>query len=158
MYPQARWLQPSSDSSAATVTGLGASRAAGTTSWPVVTAPSPTRPARGGRRIPTATPRPRSPCPGVDVRLTIDRDVQFIAERAIRAKVDESAADSGTVVVMDPRTGECPRPGDVSRRSTRATHLAAGGGPGQPGGQRDLRAGQHQQGHDDGRGARTPAW
>ena len=40
------------------------------------------------------------------MQLTIDRDIQFIAERAIRAKVNESAADSGTVVVMDPRTGE----------------------------------------------------
>ncbi len=45
------------------------------------------------------------PTPGMDVQLTIDRDIQFIAERAIRAKVTESAAESGTVVVMDPRTG-----------------------------------------------------
>ncbi len=60
----------------------------------------------GGRQIPTGDTETEESVPGLDVQLTIDRDVQFIAERAIRAKVNESAADSGTVVVMDPRTGE----------------------------------------------------
>lgn len=60
----------------------------------------------GGRRIPTGDTETEESVPGLDVQLTIDRDVQFIAERAIRAKVNQSAADSGSVVVMDPRTGE----------------------------------------------------
>ncbi len=62
--------------------------------------------AAGGRQIPSADSVNEESVPGADVQLTIDRDIQFIAERAIRAKVKESASDSGTVVAMDPRTGE----------------------------------------------------
>ncbi|MCZ3385533.1 MAG: penicillin-binding protein 2, partial [Actinomycetia bacterium] len=62
--------------------------------------------AAGGRRIPSADSEIAESVAGVDVQLTIDRDIQFIAEQAIRAKVRESSADSGTVVAMDPRTGE----------------------------------------------------
>ena len=61
--------------------------------------------APGGSRIPTGDTGGEEATPGVDVRLTIDRDLQFMAERAIRSKVNESQAESGTVVVMDPRTG-----------------------------------------------------
>jgi len=60
----------------------------------------------GGRHIPSGDTERAEPTPGMDVQLSIDRDIQFIAERAIRAKVSESAAESGTVVVMDPRTGQ----------------------------------------------------
>ena len=60
----------------------------------------------GGRLIPSGDTETDDPVSGVDVQLTINSDIQFIAERAIRAKVNESAAESGTVVVMDPRTGE----------------------------------------------------
>jgi len=60
----------------------------------------------GGRRIPTGDTEREESTPGVNVRLTIDRDIQFIAERALRSKVMESAAESGTVVVMDPRSGQ----------------------------------------------------
>ncbi|MCZ3387916.1 MAG: penicillin-binding protein 2 [Actinomycetia bacterium] len=62
--------------------------------------------AAGGHRIPSADSVNEASVPGADVQLTIDRDIQFIAERAIRAKVKESDSDSGTVVAMDPRTGE----------------------------------------------------
>jgi cell division protein FtsI (penicillin-binding protein 3) len=62
--------------------------------------------AAGGRRIPSADSETEESIPGVDVQLTIDRDIQFVAERAIRSKVNEANADSGTVVAMDPRTGE----------------------------------------------------
>jgi cell division protein FtsI (penicillin-binding protein 3) len=60
----------------------------------------------GGRQIPTGETETSEQVPGVGLQLTLDRDIQFIAERAIRNKVRESAADSGTVVAMDPRTGE----------------------------------------------------
>ena len=60
----------------------------------------------GGRQIPSGDSDADEQVPGVDVQLTVDRDIQFIAERAIRAKVNESGAESGTVVAMDPRTGE----------------------------------------------------
>jgi cell division protein FtsI (penicillin-binding protein 3) len=42
---------------------------------------------------------------GANVRLTIDRDVQWIAARAIADEVKKSGASSGTVIVMDPKTG-----------------------------------------------------
>ena len=60
----------------------------------------------GGREIPSGESQTDEPVSGVDVQLTIDSDIQFIAERAIRASVNQSGALNGTVVVMDPRTGE----------------------------------------------------
>lgn len=42
---------------------------------------------------------------GTSIRLTIDRDVQWIAQNAINQAVSSSRAQSGTVVVMDPKTG-----------------------------------------------------
>jgi cell division protein FtsI (penicillin-binding protein 3) len=43
---------------------------------------------------------------GTTVRLTIDRDVQWVAAKAIAEAVKTARASSGTVIVMDPRTGE----------------------------------------------------
>lgn len=43
---------------------------------------------------------------GTTVRLTIDRDVQWIASQAISDAVKTSHAISGTVIVMDPKTGQ----------------------------------------------------
>ncbi|CAB4807517.1 unannotated protein [freshwater metagenome] len=43
---------------------------------------------------------------GTNVRLTIDRDIQWVASKAISAAVKSSGAISGTVIVMDPKTGE----------------------------------------------------
>jgi cell division protein FtsI (penicillin-binding protein 3) len=43
--------------------------------------------------------------PGTSVRLTIDRDIQWVAQDAISAAVKSSNAASGTVIVMDPKTG-----------------------------------------------------
>lgn len=42
---------------------------------------------------------------GTSVRLTIDRDVQWVAQNAISQAVSSSRAESGTVIVMDPKTG-----------------------------------------------------
>jgi cell division protein FtsI (penicillin-binding protein 3) len=42
---------------------------------------------------------------GTSIRLTIDRDVQWVAQNAINQAVTSSRAKSGTVVVMDPKTG-----------------------------------------------------
>lgn len=42
---------------------------------------------------------------GNSIRLTIDQDVQWIAQDAIRAAVKNSKALSGTVIVMNPKTG-----------------------------------------------------
>lgn len=59
-----------------------------------------------GTAIPTADSSGTDPVPGLGVRLTIDRDVQYVAQAAIAAQVKAAKADSGTVVVMDPRTGQ----------------------------------------------------
>lgn len=48
-------------------------------------------------------PEPRS---GVDLVLTLDRDVQAEAERALADAVLAHGAPSGTIVVMNPKTGE----------------------------------------------------
>jgi cell division protein FtsI (penicillin-binding protein 3) len=42
---------------------------------------------------------------GTSIRLTIDRDIQWVASKAIVDAVRSSNAVSGTVIVMDPRTG-----------------------------------------------------
>jgi cell division protein FtsI (penicillin-binding protein 3) len=44
--------------------------------------------------------------PGQDISLTIDRDIQYVAQDAIASLVASSRAKSGSVVVMDPRTGD----------------------------------------------------
>jgi cell division protein FtsI (penicillin-binding protein 3) len=62
--------------------------------------------AAGGRQIPTGRTSEQAAVPGSDVRLTIDRDIQWVAQREIAAKVKATGALSGTVVVMDPRTGD----------------------------------------------------
>jgi cell division protein FtsI (penicillin-binding protein 3) len=43
---------------------------------------------------------------GNTIRLTIDRDVQWVAQEAIRTVVESSRALSGTVIVMNPKSGE----------------------------------------------------
>lgn len=43
--------------------------------------------------------------PGADVRLTIDRDIQFVAQQTLAEQVQASHSDSGTIVVMDPHSG-----------------------------------------------------
>lgn len=46
------------------------------------------------------------PVNGQDLRLTIDRDIQWLAQQAIAKRVKEAKAEAGTVVVMDVRTGD----------------------------------------------------
>ncbi len=58
-----------------------------------------------GREIPSSESSQRDPVDGSSLRLTIDRDIQWAAEKALSAEVRAADADSGTVVVMDPRTG-----------------------------------------------------
>nr|WP_036323759.1 penicillin-binding protein 2 [Microbispora sp. ATCC PTA-5024] len=61
---------------------------------------------RDGQRIPMTRSTRRSPVPGRDVRLTIDRDIQWAAEQAIAKQVAATRARSGSVIVMDVRTGQ----------------------------------------------------
>ncbi len=60
----------------------------------------------GGRQmIPTGDQTVVDPVAGTSVRLTIDRDVQWIAQRAITDRVAYAKAASGTVVVLDTTNG-----------------------------------------------------
>lgn len=59
----------------------------------------------GGRVIPTGANSMTAATGGTSVRLTIDRDIQYIAQETLAAKVAQAHADSGTLVVMDPRSG-----------------------------------------------------
>ncbi|MEU9863174.1 penicillin-binding protein 2 [Streptomyces sp. NPDC047971] len=60
----------------------------------------------GGRQVPTAGSRGTPAVPGSDIELTIDRDIQWAAQRAITEQVKKSKADRGYVIVQNTRTGE----------------------------------------------------
>ncbi len=47
-----------------------------------------------------------APTAGASLELTIDQYIQHIAERELKRGVDETRAAGGTVIVMDPRSGE----------------------------------------------------
>ena len=48
----------------------------------------------------------KQPDPGDNVVLTIDQQIQYIAERELDTAIKETHAESGTIVVQNPRTGE----------------------------------------------------
>ena len=48
----------------------------------------------------------RAAQPGKDVRLTIDRRVQYLTYRELKAMIEQSGASSGSAVVLDVETGE----------------------------------------------------
>ena len=58
-----------------------------------------------GQAIPSAEDLLRAPVPGQGVQLTINRDIQYVAQRAIATRVREANAESGTVVVLEAKTG-----------------------------------------------------
>ncbi|WP_449301217.1 peptidoglycan D,D-transpeptidase FtsI family protein [Planomonospora corallina] len=61
---------------------------------------------RDGQRIPMTRSTSRQPVEGRDVRLTIDRDIQWAAQKAITEQVEATGARTGSVIVMDVRTGQ----------------------------------------------------
>jgi len=60
----------------------------------------------GGNRIPLGDNSRVEAVDGRDLRLTIDRDVQWFAQRLLRTTVEQTKARSAAAVVMDSRTGE----------------------------------------------------
>jgi cell division protein FtsI (penicillin-binding protein 3) len=58
-----------------------------------------------GAEIPGSQSEIVAPKAGTTVRLTIDRDVQWVAAKAIAEAVKSTGAVNGTVIVMDPKTG-----------------------------------------------------
>ena len=80
---------------------------------------------RAGRRYDSPSRQVRDPVPGNDVVLTIDAELQEIAERGLADALEEMKAEGGDVVFLDPRTGELLAlasrqvvPGAVPRAST----------------------------------------
>ena len=61
---------------------------------------------RNGQQIPLASSALKRAQAGQTVELTIDRDIQWMAQQAIADQVRKTGAKSGTVIVMDPRSGE----------------------------------------------------
>lgn len=59
-----------------------------------------------GAFIPQGTNENVPPVPGDDLLLTIDKDVQYRAQVQLAAAVRANKAKGGTVIVMDPRTGD----------------------------------------------------
>ena len=59
-----------------------------------------------GVAIPGSATVVEEPVPGSPVQLTIDRDIQYVAQRALANEVMATGAESGSIVVMDPRTGD----------------------------------------------------
>ncbi len=60
----------------------------------------------GKRRIIEKMEEIRRPVPGRDLALSIDARLQYIAHRELKAAVAEHKARSGSLVLMDARTGE----------------------------------------------------
>jgi cell division protein FtsI (penicillin-binding protein 3) len=84
-----------------------------------------------GRAQPTISLPVVAPVDGVDVHLTIDFDLQEIADGALRAAIDSTNASGGDLLISDPRTGEILAA--VSRRGGRARSLTAITEPYEPG-------------------------
>ena len=59
-----------------------------------------------GNRLPLGESTTVAPQDGSALHTTIDRDVQWYVQRVLRQAVVNARGDSGTVVVMDSRTGE----------------------------------------------------
>ncbi len=59
-----------------------------------------------GQRIPGGSTVEQPAVAGSDVVLTLDRDIQFVAQRAIADQVARHKADRGMIVVLNPKTGE----------------------------------------------------
>jgi cell division protein FtsI (penicillin-binding protein 3) len=60
----------------------------------------------GGLLIPQGANVDVQPVPGDDLVLTIDRELQYRAQAALARAVRRNHAKGGTVIVMNPRTGE----------------------------------------------------
>ena len=84
-----------------------------------------------GREIVGQVITVQEPLPGRDVVLTIDEDLQALAEDILAMSVDSSGARGGDLVITDPRTGEILAMTSVNNGSTRS--LSAINAPYEPG-------------------------
>jgi cell division protein FtsI (penicillin-binding protein 3) len=58
------------------------------------------------RTVPFEAALDPDPDKGADLTLTIDREIQAAVEQTLRAALEANGAPSGTILVMDPQTGE----------------------------------------------------
>ncbi|HKT59083.1 MAG TPA: penicillin-binding transpeptidase domain-containing protein [Gemmatimonadales bacterium] len=61
---------------------------------------------RAGRRYDSPNRKTRDPVPGNDVTLTLDAELQEIAERGLDEAIAQMKAEGGDVVFLDPNSGE----------------------------------------------------
>jgi cell division protein FtsI (penicillin-binding protein 3) len=61
---------------------------------------------RGGQQIPGGYEESTQATDGRSVQLTINADLQWKAQQAIEAQVAATGSDSGSIVALDPKTGE----------------------------------------------------
>lgn len=59
-----------------------------------------------GAQIPLSPSAEQDPEPGIGLQLTLDRDVQWYAQRRLRQAVEETRGESGTAITVDVDTGE----------------------------------------------------
>jgi len=60
----------------------------------------------GKRRMVKHVESVREPVPGKDIKLSIDRRLQYLAYRELKAAVTQQKAKSGSLILMNPQTGE----------------------------------------------------
>lgn len=61
---------------------------------------------RDGQHIPMGEDQTRKPVPGRGLRLTLLRDLQYKAQAALAKQVKATHSKSGSVIVMDPHSGQ----------------------------------------------------
>lgn len=59
-----------------------------------------------GREVLSVDEARNSPKPGSDIVLTLDENIQYVAEKELDAIMEKYSPISATAIVMDPRTGE----------------------------------------------------
>jgi cell division protein FtsI (penicillin-binding protein 3) len=78
---------------------------------------------RSGRTYPSPSRPSSDPVPGDDVYLTLDAELEDIAQRALSAAVDSVHAAGGDVVILQPATGEILALASVRRTVAEGTGL-----------------------------------
>jgi cell division protein FtsI (penicillin-binding protein 3) len=78
---------------------------------------------RTGRTYPSPSRPARESEPGADLYLTLDAELQEIADRALAAAVDSTHASGGDVVILQPSTGEILALASIRRAATQGTGI-----------------------------------
>jgi cell division protein FtsI (penicillin-binding protein 3) len=82
--------------------------------------------APGGRSVAGSEQILEAPVPGDDLVLTLDRSIQFQAEKVLVERVSELSAKSGTIVIMDTDTGDLLAMASVDRNDEGAVEVTSG--------------------------------